>query len=143
MAILKRPERLKDLPRFGALSSGEMRKIAGAGTIVTVPERWSMIWEGSPPDQVYLIVEGRVSVTRGGKEIAQLEPGHIVGEISASEHVLRTATVTALTELELLHLTPAAFGELRRSIPAFQRAVDATVTERLADRDAAAEAGEG
>jgi len=142
MAILKRPERLKKLPRFGGLSDADMRKIAEAGRIVTVPERWSMIWEGSPPDQVYLIVEGRVSVTKSGEEIAQLEAGHIVGEMSQAEHMLRTATVTALTELELLHLTPEAFKDLCEKVPAFQRAVDATVAERRGGGESSAETGD-
>ncbi len=134
MAILKRPERLKELPRFRDLSEEEMLQIAEAGRIVSVPAGWSMIWEGSPPDEVYLIVDGRVSVTSRGAQIAELEPGHIVGEIAQHEHVLRTATVTALTPLELLHLAPAAFHDLCASVPAFQRAVDATVEERLAER---------
>ena len=49
MAIWKRPERLKALPRFRDLSEKQMKQIAEAGTIVTVPAGWSMIWEGSPP----------------------------------------------------------------------------------------------
>lgn len=143
MAFLKRPERLKELPRFRDLSDAEMRQIAEAGTIVTVPEHWSMIGEGGPPDQVYLIVEGRVSVTSHGKELAVLEPGHIVGEISQTQHILRTATVTALTPLELLHITPEAFKDLCVKVPAFQQAVDATVEERLADRKSSSESDRG
>ena len=143
MAILKRPERLKELPRFRGLSDPEMRQIAEAGTVVTVPAHWSMISEGAPPDQVYLIMEGRVSVTSGGKELAQLEPGHLVGEMSLHEHSLRTATVTALTPLELLHITQDSFNDLYAAIPAFQQAVDATVAERLAERDSRAETDKG
>lgn len=136
MSFLKRPERLKELPRFRGLSKEEMHLIAEAGTIVHVPAHWSMIAEGAPPDQVYLIVDGRVAVTQDGKQIAELEAGHIVGEIASSKHVLRTATVTALTPLELLHITSAAFGELCKTIPAFQQAVDDTVAERMAGRHA-------
>ena len=135
MAILKRPERLKELPRFRDLSDAEMKQIAEAGTLVTVPANWSMILEGGPPDEVYLIVNGQVKVTSHGKELAILEPGHIVGEISQQAHVLRTATVTALSPLELLHLTPESFQELCDKVPAFQRAVDATVAERRAERE--------
>ena len=41
--------------------------------------------------------------------------------------------MTAVTPLELLHLTSSAFDELCNRVPAFQRAVDATVAERLGD----------
>ena len=131
MPILKRPERIKELPRFRGLSDAEMNRIAAAGTVVTVPERWSMILEGSPPDEAYLILEGRVMVRRHGEEVAELAPGDIVGEISLHEHTLRTATVTALSPLELLHLGREAFTRLYDDVPAFRQAVDATVAERL------------
>lgn len=143
MSFLKRPERLKKMPRFAGLSQAQMQKIAEAGTIVNVPAHWSMISEGGPPDQVYLIIDGRVAVSVDGKQIAELEPGHIVGEISSHKHVLRTATVTALTPLELLHITPKAFEELCAKIPAFQQAVDDTVAERLADRQSRGRSGKG
>ncbi|UYM07102.1 cyclic nucleotide-binding domain-containing protein [Solicola gregarius] len=131
MPILKRPERIKELPRFRGVSDAHMNQIAAAGSIVTVPERWSMIIEGSPPDQVYLIMAGQVVVRRQGEEIARLSPGDIVGEMSLHEHRLRTATVTAETPLELLHLTREAFGRLYDEVPDFRDAVDATVAERL------------
>ena len=131
MPILKRPERIKELPRFRGLSDQEMNRIATAGTVVTVPARWSMILEGSPPDEAYLILDGRVVVRRHGEEVAELAPGDIVGELSLHEHTLRTATVTALTPLELLHLSRDAFIRLYDEGPAFREAVDATVAERL------------
>ncbi|UPK74805.1 cyclic nucleotide-binding domain-containing protein [Nocardioidaceae bacterium SCSIO 66511] len=131
MAILKRPERIKELPRFRGVSDADMNQIAAAGTVVTVPARWSMILEGSPPDEAYLIMSGEVVVRRQGEEIARLAPGDIVGEISLHERRLRTATVTADTPLELLHLTRDAFGRLYEQVPDFKAAVDATVSERL------------
>lgn len=135
MSILKRPERIKELPRFRGLSDAEMNRIAAAGTVVTVPARWSMILEGSPPDDAYLILDGRVAIRRHGEQIAELSPGDIVGEISLHEHRLRTATVTALVPLELLHLGKDAFLRLYDEVPAFREAVDATVAERLAPPD--------
>ncbi|MGH3358139.1 MAG: cyclic nucleotide-binding domain-containing protein [Nocardioidaceae bacterium] len=131
MPILKRPERIRELPAFRGLSDAEMNKIAAAGTVVTVPARWSMILEGSPPDEAYLILDGQVVVRRQGEQVAELQPGDIVGEISLHERILRTATVTALTPLELLHLGRDAFTRLYESVPAFRDAVDATVSERL------------
>lgn len=131
MSILKRPERIRELPRFRGLSTAEMNRIASAGTVVTVPARWSMILEGTPPDEAYLILDGQVAVRRHGEEIARLNPGDIVGEISLHEHRLRTATVTAVTPLELLHIARATFATLYDEIPAFRQAVDVTVAERL------------
>lgn len=131
MPILKRPDRIRELPRFRDVSTAHMNRIAATGTVVTVPAGWSMITEGSPPDDAYLIMEGTVVVRRHGEEIATLAPGDIIGEISLHEHRLRTATVTAQTPLELLHLARSEFRELYDEIPDFRDAVDATVSERL------------
>lgn len=135
MPILKRPERIRELARFRGLTDAEMNRIAAAGTVVTVPARWSMILEGSPPDEAYLILGGQVMVRRHGEDVAELHPGDIVGEISLHEHRLRTATVTAVTALELLHLGREAFTRLYEGVPAFREAVDATVAERLSTSD--------
>ena len=131
MPILKRPDRIRELPRFRDVSTEHMNTIASTGTVVTVPARWSMILEGSPPDDAYLIIEGAVTVRRRGEEIATLGPGDIIGEISLHERRLRTATVTAKSALELLHLTREGFSKLYESVPDFRDAVDATVAERL------------
>lgn len=131
MAILKRPDRIRELPRFRDVSTADMNRIAATGTVVTVPARWSMITEGSPPDDAYLIMDGTVVVRRHGEDVATLAPGDIIGEISLHEHRLRTATVTAQTPLELLHLSREEFRRLYDEVSDFRDAVDATVEERL------------
>jgi CRP/FNR family transcriptional regulator, cyclic AMP receptor protein len=122
---------LDELPRFASLSDTEMREIWDTGRRVNVPERWSLLVESTPPDQVYLVIEGQLSVLHHGEEIAQLGPGDIVGEIGVAGHRLRTGTVTALTPLVMLHMTGEEFEGLCERIPAFRSAVNETVAARL------------
>lgn len=131
MAFLHRSKPLADLPRFGDLSEREMREVVEAGREVHVPEGWSLLKEATPPDQAYLVIDGRLSVMRHGEQVAELGRGDIVGEIGIAAHRLRTGTVTALTPLEMLHLTRPAFQDLYDRIPAFRSAVDSTVETRL------------
>lgn len=133
MSFLKRSRPLHDLPRFGDLSDAEMRKVCDAGREVHVPEGWSLLNESTPPDQAYLVIDGRLEVKHHGKRIAELTSGDIVGEIGLTEHRLRTGTVTALTSLEMLHLTQKAFQGLYDGMPAFRAAVDETVKSRLGE----------
>ena len=42
---------------------------------------------------------------RARRRVAQLGPGDIVGEAAIVNHSLRTATIVALTPLELIHFT--------------------------------------
>jgi CRP-like cAMP-binding protein len=61
----------------------------------------------------------------GGREkgapIAELGPGEIVGEVGVRQNQLRTATVTARSRLQLLHVGKTEFDRLTRQIPEFRR----------------------
>ncbi|WP_182525203.1 Crp/Fnr family transcriptional regulator [Nocardioides dongkuii] len=116
---------------FDAFSPQEVARISAAGTHVTVPEGWSPIWEKTPGDKAYILLDGTVSVRRGGDEIAQLGAGDIVGEAAIVGHRLRTATVVALTPLELVHLTAEAVRELCEEMPSFRTALDEVAESRL------------
>ncbi|MGH3728837.1 MAG: cyclic nucleotide-binding domain-containing protein [Micromonosporaceae bacterium] len=123
---------LNELPRFRDLTEDDKREITRAGQQVTVPDGWSLVWEKTPADKAYLIIDGRVAVHSGGRTIAELGPGDLVGELALAERRLRTATASALTSLRLLHFTGEAFADLYQRVPGFRDAVDATVAERTA-----------
>lgn len=113
------------------LTRRELQRIHRQGTRVTVPEGWAVIWERTPADKAYLIVSGEVSIRRNNVEIARLGPGDVVGEMAIVNHKLRTATVVAVTPLEVVHFTAEAVEELREQIPAFREALDQTARGRL------------
>jgi CRP-like cAMP-binding protein len=86
--------------------------------------------EGTASDKAYLLISGEVSVRKDGKEVAQLGPGDIFGEMGIIKHRLRTATVVSLSRLEALHFTKEQVEDLEKSIPAFREALEAATTER-------------
>ena len=75
---------------------------------MTLPEGWAPISESTGADKAYIILDGTVSVRSHGEEVARLGPGDIVGEAAILNHSLRTATIVALTPLELIHFTKDA-----------------------------------
>ncbi|HYJ68517.1 MAG TPA: cyclic nucleotide-binding domain-containing protein [Nocardioidaceae bacterium] len=133
MGILQRARPLKNCRHFADLAERNMREVCRAGQEVTVPERWSFIWENTPGDRAYLLLDGRASVLVGGQQIAELGPGDLVGEVALRNHRLRTAAVTAQTPLTLLSFTKETFDDLYARIPTFRDAVDAAVTARTGD----------
>ena len=66
-----------------------------------------------------------------GDEVAQLGPGDIVGETAILNHSLRTATIVALTPLELIHFTKEQLAGLNVEMPSFHEALEKTAAERF------------
>lgn len=122
---------LTRLDRFANLSDAEIRAIVEHGTAVNVPANWSLIWEKTPADKAYILLDGEVSVRRSGQEIARLGPGDTVGEAAIVSRKLRNASVVSLTPLRVLHFTSEAVQELLDTVPTFRAALEQTTAERL------------
>jgi CRP-like cAMP-binding protein len=116
---------------FSMFTPAEIAKISASGTRVNLPEGWSPIWEDTPPDKAYIILEGTVSVRRDGVEVAQAGAGDIIGEAAILNQKLRNASIIALTPLELIHLTPDALQRLAVEMPTFQAALEKVAAERF------------
>jgi CRP-like cAMP-binding protein len=78
----------------------------------------ALIREGDEGDYYYVIEGGRFQVSRmvGGAEVvlAELKAGEAFGEEALVSEAKRNATVTALTDGQVLRLTRAHFNELLR-----------------------------
>ena len=120
-------EQLRRLGTFAEATEAELRKIAKNGQVVAVPKNWSLIWERTPADKAYVVLDGDLDVRRRGEVVARLGAGDVVGEVAIVENRLRNATVVAETRLEVLHFTKEAVEKLYADIPAFRAAVDRAV----------------
>lgn len=116
---------------FDSFTPREVAQISAHGRRVKLPQGWSPIWEDTPADKAYILLEGTVSVRRDGAEIAQLGPGDIVGEAAIVGHTLRTATIVALTPLVAIHFTDADVTSLMGDMPSFRDKLQAVVDERM------------
>ena len=131
MADTPEPKKLAELNRLEGLSDADLKTVVRAGRHVMLPANWSLIWEMTPADKAYLIVDGEVSVRKGGQEIARLGPGDVIGEMAIVGHKLRSASVVSLTPLEVIHFTRDSVQELLDEVPAFGEALRETTIDRL------------
>ena len=104
---------------FDSFTPKEVAQISAHGRRVNLPQGWSPIWEDTPADKAYIILEGTVSVRRDGAEIAVLGPGDIVGEAAIVGKSLRTATIVSLSPLKAIHFTDSDVRELIAELPTF------------------------
>ena len=124
---------------YSMFKPSEIAKISSAGTRVTLPEGWSPISERTGGDKAYIILSGEVSIRSDGREIARAGEGDIIGEAAILGRKLRSASVVALTPLDLIHFTAEALKKLDDSMPRFHRALEKVAADRLgptADGDA-------
>lgn len=127
-----RPDERPCMPSFfDSFTSREIAKISAHGRRTKLPEGWSPIWERTPADKAYIILEGSVSVRRDQQEIARLGPGDIVGEAAIVGHSLRTASVVALTPVVAIHFTDDNLRELLDEMPSFKQKVTELVESRI------------
>ncbi len=116
--------RLRSLGTFAGATDVELRSVLAAGSLVSAPAGWSLIWDRTPADKAYVLLDGTVEVRRDGVLLAELEGGDMIGEVAILNRRLRSATVTATSPLTVLHLTREALERLHAEVPAIRRALD-------------------
>jgi len=116
---------------FSMFTPEEIALISASGTRVTLPKGWAPISEKTSADKAYVILSGTVSVRHHQDEIAQLGPGDIMGEAALMNHSLRTASLVALTPLELIHFTAEQLERLNVEMPSFHQALEKVAADRF------------
>jgi CRP/FNR family cyclic AMP-dependent transcriptional regulator len=105
------PDRLTAIPIFSELSSEEARRLATFATETSAAEGQILLKEGDYSVELIAIEEGTADVVQGGRTIASLHPGDLIGEMGLLERRPRTADVIASSPMRLLRLT---HWEIRR-----------------------------
>jgi CRP-like cAMP-binding protein len=111
------PARLKNIGVFADLSDDELQHIANLAAEVSVPAGKELVREGDYSYDVLAIEEGEAEVTRGGRHLADLGPGDVIGEMGVLERTQRSATVVAKTSMLLVTLTSWDVRRLNKSAP--------------------------
>jgi len=104
----------------------------------------SIFRQGEAGDALYLIVAGQVAISANHQTddaepalLARLAEGQSFGEMALLTGEPRTATVTALTEVELLKIAREHFDELLDCSPRLRQAVEALNSRRILQNVAA------
>ena len=118
---------------FGPLAATVLERLVTGAVVVSVPANAAIIREGEPGDRFYLILDGTVRVTAGGRTLRTQGPGEAFGEIALLRDVPRTATVTAIEPVEFLAVDRGAFLEALTGQPRSRALADDVARRRLPD----------
>jgi Cyclic nucleotide-binding domain/Major Facilitator Superfamily len=128
-------ELLRGIPIFAPLSALVLERLAASLVPAHAEAGDAIITQGEPGDRYYVVAEGRVRVLVDGRPVRELGSGEGFGEIALLRDVPRTASVEAVTEVELLALERAPFLEVVTGYPQSSAAADTVIAGHLSPAD--------
>jgi PPM family protein phosphatase len=108
---------VQNMPIFRHLTYKEQVAVLSIARAHSVEEGKVIVREGEKGDELYIMVQGRVQIEKGGLKITELRGGGHFGEMSIVDYAPRSATVKALEPTELLGITQYDMGTLMRKDP--------------------------
>jgi CRP-like cAMP-binding protein len=127
----------KALCLMGILDDQDVEWMGKHGTTKFAPSGTTLIHEGSPIKDIYVVLDGKLSVlvkAVGDREIAALLAGEIVGEMSFVDSRSPSASVVTTRDSHLLVLSQAVLGNKLKMDDAFAGRFYKGVATLLADR---------
>jgi signal transduction histidine kinase len=130
---------LRRLTLFEGLVRGDFAQLLEGSAQHRLAPGEVLMRQGEPGQSLFVIIRGEFEVarTQDGLEsvVAVRVPGDVVGEMALLEldpaDAVRSATVRAVEEAEVLEIGRGAFEELLRCSPTAARAIVATYADRL------------
>lgn len=127
-------DRLKAVDPLRGCTKAQLEEVARLAERVQVGEGEVLAREGRIGREFFLILSGSVAVTQMGRRMNTLGPGEFFGELAAMNPGPRNATVTALSDLDVLIIGPRQFTAMA-DIPGFRDALFKSMASRLRSLD--------
>ncbi len=121
---------VSQVPLFAGVGVMRMVEIATMLKPRTVPPLYTVVRKGDPADCMYFILSGELEVQLPTP--VHLKTGDFFGEMGLLDRAPRGATVTAVTDSQLLMLEEEDFHRLMRAYPEMRAAIEAAATARRA-----------
>lgn len=122
---------LRQVSFFGPLPFAIVEHLASELQPATYEPGDVVIREGEPGESFYLIAEGRARASKDGKQLSEMGTADSFGEIALLRRIPRTATVTAITRLQVRILDREEFLAAVTGNPESVQSADEIVSARL------------
>lgn len=130
------PDKLPAIPVFSGLPAEAFAAILGAVKLVRARAGDALVEQGAEGQSFFVLVRGTVRVSKrtdDGRDVvlATLYDGAIFGEMALVSAQPRTATVTAMTDCDLLEFDRDALRAASRDVATLARGLDQFMRERM------------
>ena len=133
---------LSSLHFFSTISQKSLEKIVRSLSIVSLGGGELFIHQGAHDPTLYIVLQGRLRVSQGTADLADLSPGEIVGEIALLLDHPRTADVRAIRDSVVLRLDRTTFEQLEVEHPREVVAMAKIALKRTVSRPRHTQVGE-
>jgi len=120
------------VPLFSRLDALRISEIVNVLELKMVPRQYTIVHKDDRADAMYFIALGEVEVDVPPEPV-RLQAGDFFGEIALLKDCLRTATVTSVTECQLLVLSVREFQRFLMTDPSIREALTKVTEQRLAE----------
>jgi CRP-like cAMP-binding protein len=127
-------DQLKAIPLFSDLGHADLQFLAGQMDEVSIPAGTVLITQGAGNNVLFVILEGVVDVSVGGKHRRTLGAHDFFGEISMMELDPATATVTSRTPVRAFVVSRAQFSAVKAHETVMLQLITARSQRLHADR---------
>jgi CRP-like cAMP-binding protein len=126
---------LADIPGFRGCTAAQLAQIDRMSDRSAVLAGRALVRGGQPGREFYMVLDGVAAVARHGEVVEVLDRGDFFGTLNAIEGGVRTATVTAVSTLQVLIIGPQQFAALMADIAGFREVVLRTMSRALRAAD--------
>lgn len=126
---------LAKLEFFEEFSSDELARVRALAEEVSAEAGAVLMEQGDVGREAFVICRGQAGVYVGGTRVATIGAGSMVGEMALLDKRPRSATVKALTDLELLSFHSDRFQELLEAMPKAATRVIAQLNNKLREQN--------
>ena len=130
-SVLEKTLLLKSVDLFKNIPGAILSKIANVAEEIQIYSDDIIFMEGDHGDALYVIISGKISIIKHEKEIAVLEKGNCIGEMSLLDHEPRSAEAKANEDTILLKINQEEFYELMSYNPDITKQIVKILTRRL------------
>lgn len=104
LTIIERVLLLQNIELFSRVTSEQLSFLAAIAQEVEVETARTLYRENDPPDGLYTVISGSVSMKRGDEEIDQIGPNGSFGAWALFDDAPRIATAVSREESRLLYI---------------------------------------
>ena len=122
---------LRGMELFAAVDGEALAVLARLTTEAQVAAGAPLVVEGDHGDALFVIVSGRARLTRGERVLGEVGERGVVGEVALLDPGPRTASVVAVTDLEVLRFGRDDFVEILSAYPEVALAVIRMLARRM------------